>query len=392
MKHLHNISRIFKFSNFQIFKLFFICTLSSAQDSKLALNGYISDLQSATFDSINKNWSTENLIHNRLNFKWMPNEKFNAVVELRNRLTFGDNITNNPNAAKNYEADNGLVDMSFNLADGNSYVLNSSVDRLFASYESGKFKVTFGRQRINWGQTLVWNPNDIFNAYSFFDFDYVERPGSDALRLQYYNTEITSTELAFKLNKSKKLTAAAFHKLNIFEYDVQFLGGVLDGKDYVVGAGWSGAVKSISFRGEVSYFRPIENFSDTSGIVMASLSVDYLFPNSLMVVAEYLYTENSLTGTFNLMQYYSAPQNVKNLSFVKHNMVFQVQYPFTPLLSGSLAGMYLPKVNGYYIGPSLSYSLAQNLDASCYMQLFGADFNNVKVNMNMLFLRLKLSF
>ena len=33
---------------------------------------------------------------------------------------------------------------------------------------------------------LVWNPNDLFNAFSFVDFDYEERPGSDALRIQKY--------------------------------------------------------------------------------------------------------------------------------------------------------------------------------------------------------------
>ena len=39
------------------------------------------------------------------------------------------------------------------------------------------FIATAGRQRINWGQTFVWNVNDVFNAYSYFDFDYKERPG-----------------------------------------------------------------------------------------------------------------------------------------------------------------------------------------------------------------------
>lgn len=112
----------------------------------------------------------------------------------------------------------------------------------------------------------MWNPNDIFNAYSFFDFDYVERPGSDALRLQYYNSEVSSTELAVKMNRDKQVTAAGLYKFNAFEYDFQVLGGTLNQTDYVVGCGWSGAIESVSFRGELSYFQPKNKFSDTTGV------------------------------------------------------------------------------------------------------------------------------
>jgi hypothetical protein len=398
---------IFKFSNFQIIKCAFtlisilahwqIGTLLFAQDSpkSFSFDGYLSDMANFNYikmsDTLN-NKTYSNLLHNRLNFKWLPNEKLTFVAEFRNRFANGDNLKQNPDALKEYSSDNGLVDLSYNLISDKSYVLNTSVDRLYASYESGKFKASLGRQRINWGQTLVWNPNDIFNAYSFFDFDYVERPGSDALRLQYYNTEITSTELALKLNKSKKLTAAAFHKLNIFQYDIQFLGGILDGEDFVIGTGWSGAIRSISFRGEVSYFHPKDHFADSSGTIMASISADYIFSNQAMVTAEYLYSGFAPDNNFNVIQYYSAPQNVKGLSFVKHNLVMQISYPITPLLSGSIAGMILPKINGYYFSPSLSYSIAQNLDASFYMQMFNAKIDNSSFMMNMIFLRLKMNF
>ena len=83
-------------------------------------------------------------------------------------------------------SDQGFVDLSWNILNEQSFFLNTTIDRLWVDLNYGKFQARIGRQRINWGQTLVWNPNDIFNAYSFFDFDYIERPGSDAVRLQYY--------------------------------------------------------------------------------------------------------------------------------------------------------------------------------------------------------------
>ena len=74
----------------------------------------------------------------------------------------------------------------------------------------GNFRQGSDRQRINWGQTLVWNPNDIFNAYSYFDFDYIERPGSDAIRLQYYPDYSSAIEMAVKADYENKIQQPLF--------------------------------------------------------------------------------------------------------------------------------------------------------------------------------------
>ncbi len=99
----------------------------------------------------------------------------------------------------------GWIDMSWNIVDENSFFLNTTIDRLWLDLNFNKFQARIGRQRINWGQTFVWNPNDIFNAYSFFDFDYTERPGSDAIRLQYYPSFSSAIELAAKIDSEKML-------------------------------------------------------------------------------------------------------------------------------------------------------------------------------------------
>jgi len=349
-------------------------------------------MQSSMFDSLNKQWTISNLIHNRINLKYFPVSGLSMALEMRNRLSVEENDKNNTATATNFAADNGFMDLTRNLAKGNSYVLNSTIDRLWMAYENGKFHTTLGRQRINWGQTMVWNPNDIFNAYSFFDFDYVERPGSDALRLQYYNSEVSSTEIAVKMNRVNQVTAAALFKFNAFEYDFQLLGGTLNQTDYVAGFGWSGAIHSVSFRGEVSYFYPDKNFRDTSGVLLASVSFDYTLSNSLSFLAEYLYDGMKFSNNFSFQSLYNAPMTVKNLSFVKHNLLLQASYPITPLFTGSLAGMFLPGINGYYVGPSVTYSLSQNLDASLYLQSFKGDISGKSQSINLVFIRVKFSY
>jgi len=367
------------------------------KEKKFVASGYISSLQNVTFDSIQKNWVTGNLIHNRLNFKWYPSNYLSTSLEMRNRLAFGESIELDPGAADSYKNDYGIMKLTTNIFHGKSYVLNTSVDRLWLAYEKNKWRATLGRQRINWSQTWVWNPNDIFNAYSFFDFDYTERPGSDALRVQYYNSEVSVTEFTLKMNNQHKVTAAGYYKFNKWNYDFQLLGGILNETDYIIGTGWSGAIKSFAVRGEMSYFRPIQNFSDTTGLFLASIAIDYSFTNSFMLLAEFLYQETPATGFHNFLTFYNAPLSVKNLSFVKYNLLLQATYPVTPLLSGTIAGMYFPPIQGYYVGPSLSYSASDNIEFAFFVQCFGGKIKNEagekqNTRYNMVFLRAKLSF
>lgn len=159
-------------------------------------------------------------------------------------------------------------------------MLNTTIDRLWADFNYGKLLARVGRQRINWGQTLIWNPNDIFNVYSFFDFDYIERPGSDAIRLQYYPDYSSSLEMVVNANYENHITAASLYRFNKWGYDIQFLAGYVNSEDFVVGAGWSGAIGPVSFRGEFSLFRATKNFSDTIGTGIFTTGFDKVFKNS----------------------------------------------------------------------------------------------------------------
>lgn len=369
-----------------------LSSFSQSDSSTFSLSGYVSDVQSAAFDSIDKPWNNNNLFLNRLNFKYSANDKLTFAAEMRNRFAYGDNFTNFPGTIKSYDKDNGLVDLSFNIASGKSYLLNTTFDRLYASYQMEKLVITAGRQRINWGQTFAWNPNDIFNAYSFFDIDYIERPGSDAIRLQYYNTETSCFELAAKSDSSNKYTIAGLYRFNTHGFDIQALAGIYEKNDMVAGIGWSGPVGPVSFRGEASYFRDIKHFADTSGLFLASVDFDYIFPNSLTITAEYLYASHVAYSLQNISSVTSTSMNAKTLALAKHNAVVQVSYPITPLLSSSLAGMYLPNVNGYYISPSMTYSLAQNIDASLYAQIFGLDNSTVSFQYQQVMFKMKLNF
>lgn len=374
--------------------------LAQDEPKKIELRGYISNMQSVQFEDIKGLWINDNLIHNRLNFDWYPNEKLTFKAGVRNRVFTGESLKFFPDYDEFITGSElGILDMNWNVVNEQSVIINTNIDRLYFQYQTEKFSATVGRQRINWGKTFAWNPNDIFNAYSFFDFDYVERPGSDAIRFEYYTGMVSSIELAAKIDKNEDITAAALWRFNKWNYDFQTMAGILNSSEYAVGGGWSGAIKSLDFKGEFTYLHPKENLSDTTGQFIGSVSAGYTFPNTLNLMVEFMYADLPESGITNFSDYYYQPLSVKNLSFTEYNIFGQVSYQITPLLMGTVSGMYYPKINGYFIGPSFDYSFSDNLFASIVVQTFSGEITadplspeKSRTNLTYAFLRLKWSF
>ena len=375
-----------------VFIIFTLVNRSFAQNSNFSFRGYISNMQTVMFEEIDQDWASDHLIHNRLNFKWYFSDNVTADIEIRNRFIYGDFVKMIPGYNTMIDNDQGWVDMSFNILEENSFLMNSNIDRAYLDIYFGKLQVRAGRQRINWGRTFVWNPNDIFNAYSFFDFDYVEKPGSDAVLVQYYTGFSSVAQAAVKINRNDKVTAAGLYQFNKWGYDFQFLGGILNSEDWILGAGWAGDIKGAGFRGEISYFHPKENFSDTSGTFMLSLSWDYTFKNSLNIRTEFLYNGFD-QNISDFGDYYFQTLSVKNLSFTDYSVFAQVSYPFNPLFNGGFSAMLFPSMSGFYIGPDLGISLTDNMDISFILQHFNGEFTEgTREKMTLAFLRLKWSF
>lgn len=374
-------------------------TISGQDETKsIVLNGYLSGLQTVMFEKIDEEWTTENLFHNRLNINLYPIKNLTASAQFRTRLIYGETIKYYTGYTEIIGSDDGWLDLSFNIFSGESYVLNTSIDRLYAQYTIGHFETTIGRQRINWGQTYVWNTNDIFNVYSYFDIDYIERPGSDAIRLKYYTGYTSSIELAAKIDSSDRITAAGLVHFSLLGYDIQFLGGILSEEDFIAGIGWSGNIFDAGFKGEATYFHDISSFRDTSGMLMLSSSLDYTFSNSLFLQSEFLYTNKPYLPPGGFLGYYTAALNVKSLAFTKYSFFISASYPFTPIFQGSFAAMYFPKMKGFFTGPSLTYNMMENIDLSIFLQYFSGEFENSSTSGNnrenviLSYLRLRWNF
>ena len=381
--------------------IFLFCVIISSQDlfsqevGKIEFSGYVNEMFSVFTENLDNSWYWQNTVHNRLTFGWQPGEYWRIDAGIRNRLFSGD-FLDIPGYAKNMGKDNGYMDLSWNIMDKKNALLNMACDRLYLTFEKEKWCLKLGRQRVNWGQTFVWNANDLFNSYSFFDFDYIERPGCDAFRGTYYHNATSFSEVVVSLDHSKKVIAALLHHGTIKNFDYQVMTGIQAEDDYVVGGAFTGDVKGVNLRGEFAYRQPLDNFGKSTGIIEASFGADYLFSNQLMLQGEVMYNnKGSIFSANNILKLILHPSSANIMSAMNSwNVVGMVFYPPTDRLSLSISGMYMSGLETCFAGVIMDYSLWRNLDFSVISQYFTTVGDTIPIDARAWFgfARLKFSF
>ncbi len=370
-------------------------TSSSTEKPKHFLfTGYIKDLQSASFINNANQIATQNLIHNRLIFKYYAPAGITFDAELRNRLYYGEEISSNPLAfSQSLGTDNGYFDLSKKIINANSMVLYSQIDRLNLNWHSDQWDVTVGRQRINWGVAMAWNPNDVFNAYNLLDFDYEERPGNDAVRIQHYFSNTSSIELAAKPGRTDDENIVnALYKFNTHGYDIQFLGGLYN-KDFDIGTGWAGNIANAGFKGEISYFHSKNKLTDTTGTVEVSVSVDQSWDPGWYATFSALYNSTGQTTVFNLTALRNTTLDASNLLPFKYSFLPGIQKTFNPIATGNLSVLYAPGLNAVVFLPDFTYSISNSWTLDFIGQSFFATLNNkFQTAGNAVYLRTRWSF
>ena len=368
-----------------------VADTGSGMSDWLTAGGYASWLHMAMFRKPSEEWANTSMLHNRLNFRAYAGSSFTFALEVRNRFVTGDMVTLDPTYVSGLSADPGWADLSWNISEGSSYVLNMMVDRAYIDFNAGNLQVRAGRQRINWSQALIWNPNDIFNTYSFFDFDYVERPGSDALRLTYSTGPASSVEAAVKADNLGRVTAAALGRFSVLNTDLQLLAGVTDDEYFTAGTGWSGAIGSVSVRGEATLFAPFDGAEGEKSNLIATLGADKAFSDKVTALVQVMYSNNpvDLNGFGDL---YGGGLTARQLAFSEFSAAGQVAYTPVPLVNISVSAIWFPDLDGFYAGPSVEISLAENVDFTLLWQHFRSTFDEEETRINLAFLRIRYNF
>ena len=368
-------------------------SLPEEKPARFHFQGYLKDLQTASFTMDEGSLLTGNFLHNRLNFRYNFSESFSARLELRTRLFWGEEVRWTPGFAEQVGYDGGWMDLSWIAVDEPATVLHVIADRLSLNWQHRHWDVTLGRQRVNWGVTMVWNPNDLFNAYNFFDFDYEERPGSDALRVRYFTSGMSGFDAALSRgNNPESKIAAMLYRFNYRGYDFQVLGGAYY-DDLALGTGWAGSIGDAGFKGEATWFQPQQSFWDTTGVLSLTVSGDYSFGSGWYVGSAFLYSGAGTDDADALNELATFQLSAKTLMPFKYSILGQVAKQVTPLFNMNVSVIYCPVVDAFIAYPVLTYSVSDNWDINLVIQSFFAPEEGTFKNQgNALFLRLKWSF
>ena len=375
-----------------IFMLLFpFWVFGQEKEQQLVVNGYVKNLHQFQFvDNLDQlQWTT--FLHNRLNFAYAPSESISLRLEFRNRIFYGDAVANFPGFSDLMTQDNGWVDLTWNVTENGHMLLVSAIDRASIRFTKGNWDITVGRQRVNWGRNLIWNPNDIFNTYNFLDFDYEERPGTDAVRVQYYTGDFSRLELAAKKGRlTDDHIFALLYGFNSWSYDFQLITGIYQ-NDWVMGLGWAGNLKNMGFKGELSYFVPRKDYLGNEHVLSASVSMDYGFKNGLYLYGSALYNGSNLNQNGVIENLALTAITAKNLMPFEFSSYVQLAKEFSPIFSGSLGTVYAPTNHSVIAIPTLTYSLATNWEIDLISQSF-FEFKKYRSLGHGIFFRLRWSF
>lgn len=320
----------------------------------------------------------QNTAQARLNLFAYPTDALRGTLQSRNLFVYQKNIKQSNAFAQLFSTDSYYFDLTYEHNDKDNIYIKSEIDRLNLSYTTGNLETVLGRQRIAWGACMVWNPTDLFNPFDILDFDYEERPGADALRIQYYTGPLSQIGLAMTPGRTaEQVIYAGRYVMNYYNYDITVLAG-WQRKSPRIGFSWAGQLYDGGFRGEILYtdarysFRTINpdydpkvnpfdfwiNRDITGAHWMIALSYDYTFSNSFYLHTEYLY--NSLGATENAAFRRYDILFTGELSPARQSLFQNFGYQFTPLLRGECFIIFNPNDLSWIAAPSIQYSIAQN--------------------------------
>lgn len=338
-----------------------------------SISGYVKELPLLTLDNNFSNPGFTNVLHNRLNMRLDVSENIHFALEGRNRLFYNEIFNENPAYRDFIGFDTGLMDLSWTWFSDGAWLGNSMIDRMYVDLRQEKWQVRVGRQRINWGINFVSNPNDLFNTFSFFDFDYDERPGADAIRAQYYIDHLSKVQFAISPARySRDMVAAAMFNFNKNNYDFQTLAGYYKNR-LAIGGGWAGNLGNAGFKGEATWFYDIEEIPGIRrGNLVASVGMDYLFKSGTFGIVELLYNggyERGQTENLILIQ----PLRPDNIMFSKYAATVSMSHPISPIFNGSFTIMALPDNKAIFVSPGFNLNVLTDLDVGFLAQLFLAE-------------------
>ena len=368
-----------------LFLMFFVFRISNAQPqlSLWEFGGYAKNMLTyadGDFEAFPVEFGKwQNTAQLRLNSSVYPLSNLSGTLQARTLMVYQENSANLRSFQEQLQTNSSYYfNMKWEWLDKSDIYGFTEIDRLSLDWNYDDLQMTLGRQRIAWGTCLVWNPTDLFNPFDILDFDYEERPGTDALHVQYYTGPLSQFNFAATPGETRnEVIYSARYQTNMWNYDFSLIAG-WQRNSLRLAFNWAGEVFDGGFRGEMLYTDPDMVFTtynpEATGLYdlfieyqiskpywTIALSYDYTFENSFYIHTEYLYnglgtTENAGARRFEIIF-------TGELTPARNSLYQEFAYQITPLFRANFFVIYNPNDQSWIAAPSLQYSVATNWEA-----------------------------
>ena len=328
------------------------------------------------------------LLHHRINTIWSFGHHLTLKADLRSRIFWGKHQDLFQEFASNLKVNTqGAFPMEALWLKTDHLLAHTVADRFYMQYEQGPWIVSAGRQRINWGLGNFWNPLDWFNAFSYLEIDYDEKPGSDGLRIQHFLDNGMSLEVAgTAYDEFDRLHLGLAWKFNLGTYDVQLQLGVLD-TNWATGIGWSGYIGDYGYKAEASLVT-----RENDPLIQASMEWDASFGDGWYVNLSGLYVSEGKTSLdFGGLTGFQTGNDI--LFPYRWTIGGLGSKQISVRTTGAMSLLYSPGGdNSLIFFPTISYSLSQDWDLDISSQIQFSGHSLYQNQVSAFFLRLKYHF
>ena len=354
------------------------------------ISGYVKYLSEGDHLRIPDTLFTGQLIHQRTMFRYEFNPHWYLRADIRTRIFYGTLYENQTDFGMRLQHPEAYFRPEMNLTEDRHLTIFTEADRAYAGYRNETWDIRLGKQRINWGTNLIWNPNDIFNTYNILDFDYEERSGTDAIRVQYDLGKRRSAEIAFSPARGERTVGAAMYRTHLKTFDLQVLAGTYR-KQSVIGIGWAGNLKDVGFKGEINHY--VKNPVDSNQTCIA-MTFDYTLRKQWYVFISGLWQENATENTLPSSSIKSGNEiTPKYLMPFRYSWYAGTTKELSPLWTLQLAAIYGGKSQSLILFPCITWNITDDIQfllaAQGYFSRKGAAWGN---QADAFYLRFKYSF
>lgn len=285
-------------------------------------------------------------------------------VQYDNEVFFGSYVETSQFAAQKKLSTGNYFDLRQVYVDNNSVFARHGLYRAYVDTRLKQADLRIGRQRVAWGSGLFWSPVDIINPFDPTQIEREERPGVDAILIDWDYDQLSRISLAYAAHASPvRETMAGRWRTNRAGFDLGLTAGQFRNED-MVGFDFAGQWKSIGLRGEYT-----QTSSPVDGSYQrAVLSADYTAPNTLSMFLELYYNGQGRTGPSSYQ--FSRLLNGEIQNLARNYLGTMVAYDFTPLVKWQ--NYYIRNLDdgSEFLYSRLVYSAKENIEWSAGAQLF----------------------